>query len=192
MHKYFLLAIGAALTNNIVLVKILGLCPAIGGPRKLEASIGIGLATAFSLTLVATLGYLVNEYVLAPLEIEYLRTLLFILLAAACAVATDAYLRRTQPVLAQSLGIYLPLSAFNCAVLGVPFLGLQERYRLAETIFFAIGSAAGFVLALILLASLRDRLEGANIPAAFRGSAIALITAGLLSLGFMGFNGLVK
>jgi Na+-translocating ferredoxin:NAD+ oxidoreductase subunit A len=192
VQKYLLLAVGAALVNNVVLVRILGLCPVMALSRKLEAALSLGLVTAFSLTLLTGLSYLVNEYVLAPLELEYLRTLVFILTLAACVGVSEVYLHRTQPLLAQTLRVFLPLSALNCATLGVALINLQEHHRFVESLFFGLGSAVGFVIVLVLFTTLCERLDGAEVPQAFRGNAIVMVTAGLMSLAFMGFNGLVK
>jgi Na+-translocating ferredoxin:NAD+ oxidoreductase subunit A len=192
MQRYFLLALGAALVNNVVLVKLIGLCPVLGVSRRLHGALTLGLATAFTLTVVTGLSYLINEYVLAPLEIEYARLLVFMTLIAVAAALVTRYVRASHPLLHDTLGILLPLTAINCAALGVPLINLQEKNKFVESLFMGLGSGIGFVLVLVLFASLRERLEGANVPAAFRGNAIALVTAGLMSLGFMGFYGLVK
>ncbi len=192
MEKYLLLAVGAALVNNVVLIKVLGLCPVFGLSRKFETALSLGLMTAFTLSVVTGASYLMNEYVLVPLELEYLRTLVFMLMIIGCAGFADWRIRKTFPLLHQTLGIYVPLSVVNCAALGVPFLNLQEKHKFLESVFYGLGAAIGFTIVLMMFSSLRERLEGANVPRAFRGSAIAMITAGLLSLGFMGFYGLVK
>lgn len=188
---YLLILVGAALVNNVVLVRILGLCPFMGVSKKLEASIGMGAATAFVLTLGSGTSYLINEALLA-LGLEYLRTLSFIVVIAAIVQFTEMVIHKTSPVLYQVLGIYLPLITTNCAVLGVPLLAAQQRLGFVESLLFGFGSAAGFSLILILFGAMRERLEGADVPAPFRGNAIALVTAGLMSLAFMGFSGLIK
>lgn len=188
---YLLILVSTVLVNNVVLVRMLGLCPFMGVSKKLEASIGMGLATAFVLTLASGSSYLLNQLLLAA-NLEYLRTLSFIVVIAGIVQFTEMVIHKTSPVLYQVLGIYLPLITTNCAVLGVPLLNAQQQHGFAESLLFGFGSAAGFSLILILFGALRERLEGADIPEPFRGTPIALITAGLMSLAFMGFGGLVK
>ncbi|MDN0083975.1 electron transport complex subunit RsxA [Crenobacter sp. SG2305] len=188
---YLLILVGAVLVNNVVLVRVLGLCPFMGVSKKLEASIGMGAATTFVLTLGAGSSHLINE-LLTAYGLEYLRTLSFIVVIAALVQFTEMVIHKTSPVLYQVLGIYLPLITTNCAVLGVPLLNVAEGHSFAESLVFGFGSAVGFSLILILFGAMRERLEGADIPAPFRGPAIAFITAGLMSLAFMGFGGLVK
>ncbi|MDN0074048.1 electron transport complex subunit RsxA [Crenobacter sp. SG2303] len=188
---YLLILVGAVLVNNVVLVRVLGLCPFMGVSKKLEASIGMGAATTFVLTLGAGSSHLINE-LLTAYGLEYLRTLSFIVVIAALVQFTEMVIHKTSPALYQVLGIYLPLITTNCAVLGVPLLNVAEGHSFAESLVFGFGSAVGFSLILILFGAMRERLEGADIPAPFRGPAIAFITAGLMSLAFMGFGGLVK
>ena len=188
---YALILVSAVLVNNVVLVRILGLCPFMGVSKKLEPAIGMGAATTFVLTLGSGSSHLMN-LLLTALGLEYLRTLSFILVIAAIVQFTEMVVRKTSPLLYQVLGIYLPLITTNCAVLGVPLLNVQESHTFFESLLFGFGSAVGFSLILILFGAMRDRLEGADIPAAFRGTPIALMTAGLMSLAFMGFSGLVK
>jgi Na+-translocating ferredoxin:NAD+ oxidoreductase subunit A len=192
MTHYLFLLLGAVLVNNVVFVRILGLCPFMGVSRKLETAIGMGAATAFVLTLGCATSYLIDHYLLQPFGVPYLRTLAFIVVIAAIVQLTELVLQKTSPVLHQVLGIYLPLITTNCAVLGIPLLSVAYSYGLLESMLFGFGSSAGFSLALILFAGIRERLEGADIPTPFRGSAIAMITAGLMSLAFMGFAGLDK
>jgi Na+-translocating ferredoxin:NAD+ oxidoreductase subunit A len=187
-----LLIVGAALVDNVVLTKMLGLCPFMGASRKLEVSLGLGLATAFVLTLASALAYLIDNYLLEPNNLLYLRVLSFILVIAGSVGLTELYVRKSSPLLHRSLGIYLPLITTNCAVLGVPLLNLSENRTLVDSVLLALGSAIGFTLVLVLFASLRERLEGADVPPAFRGAPIALITAALMSIAFMGFEALVK
>ena len=191
METYFLIIISTVFVNNIVLVKILGLCPFMGVSKKLEAAIGMGLATAFVLTVASGASYLVNEYLLGT-ELFYMRTLSFIVVIAAIVQLTEMFLHKTDPRLYQVLGIYLPLITTNCAVLGIPLLNVQENHDFVESLFFGLGGALGFSMVLIIFAGMRERLEGADVPAPFRGTAIAMVTAGLMSLAFMGFSGLVK
>ncbi|MCL4471693.1 MAG: electron transport complex subunit RsxA [Sulfuricella sp.] len=192
MENYFLILIGTVLVNNIVLVKILGLCPFMGVSKKLGAAVGMGAATTFVLTLASGLSYLVDHHFLIPNDLGYLRTLSFIVVIAAIVQFTEMFIRKSSPMLYQVLGIYLPLITTNCAVLGIPLLNVQENHNFIESLLFGFGGAIGFTLVLTLFAAMRERLEGAAIPAPFRGSAIAMVTAGLLSLAFLGFAGLVK
>lgn len=190
LQHYFLLLVSTVLVNNVVLVRMLGLCPFMGVSRKLEAAIGMGAATAFVLTLASGSSHLIN-LLLVALDLEYLRALSFIVVIAAIVQFTEMVIHKTSPVLYQSLGIYLPLITTNCAVLGVPLLNVQAQHSFAEALVFGLGSALGFSLILILFGAMRERLEGADVPLPFRGTAIALVTAGLMSLAFMGFGGLV-
>jgi electron transport complex protein RnfA len=188
---YLLLLVGAVLVNNVVLVRILGLCPFMGVSKKLEASIGMGLATAFVLTLASGTSWMIDQLLIAW-HLEYLRTLAFIVVIAAIVQFTEMFIHKSSPVLYQALGIYLPLITTNCAVLGVPLINSTARHSLLESLVFGFGSAIGFSLILILFAAMRERMEGADIPQAFKGTPAAFITAGLMSLAFMGFAGLVK
>jgi electron transport complex protein RnfA len=190
-QNYILLFIGAALVNNIVLVKILGLCPFMGVSKKLEASVAMGLATAFVLTIGSGTSYFISEYLLGT-DLFYLRTLSFIVVIAGVVQFTEMWMEKNSPVLYQVLGIYLPLITTNCAVLGIPLLNVQHKHNFFESIVFGFGGAVGFSLVLILFASMRERLEAADVPPIFQGAAIAMVTGGLMSLAFMGFAGLVR
>lgn len=190
MTSYLFIVIGAVLVNNVVLVRILGLCPFMGVSKKLETALGMGAATTFVLTLGAGSSYLIDHYLLAPFGLDYLRTLSFIVVIAAIVQFTEVVIQKASPLLHQVLGIYLPLITTNCAVLGIPLLSVGLGHDLVQALLFGFGSALGFSLALVLFASIRERLDGADIPAPFKGSAIAMITAGLMSLAFMGFAGL--
>ena len=192
MTELALILVGAVLVNNFVLAKFLGLCPFLGVSRKVETAMGMGLATTFVLTLSSVCAYLVNRYILAPLELEYLRTIAFILVIAIVVQFTEMVVHKTSPLLYQVLGIFLPLITTNCAVLGVALLNVQENNGFLESAVYGFGAAAGFSLVLVLFAQMRERLAAADVPTAFRGAPIALITAGLMSLAFMGFSGLVK
>lgn len=192
MSELLLIIIGTVWVNNIVLSQFLGLCPFMGVSRKLETAISMGLATTFVLTLSSISSYLINQFVLAPLELEYLRTLSFILVIAAIVGFTEMLVKKTSPLLHRVLGIYLPLITSNCAVLGVALLNIQESNTFIQSALYGLGSALGFSLVLVLFASMRERLDVADVPIAFRGNAIALITAGLMALAFMGFSGLVR
>ncbi len=189
---YFMILIGTVLVNNIVLVKILGLCPFMGVSKKLEASIGMAAATAFVLTVGSMTSWTINHYLLEPFELEYLRTLSFIVVIASVVQLTQMVMEKSFPVLYQMLGIFLPLITSNCAVLGVPLLNAQTSVNFIEAAFFGLGGALGFSMVLIMFASLRERLEAADVPAPFQGSAIAMVTAALMSLAFLGFTGLDK
>ena len=191
LQHYFLLLVSTVLVNNVVLVKMLGLCPFMGVSNRLEAAIGMSAATAFVLTLAAGSSYLIN-LLLEYAGLGYLRTLSFIVVIAAIVQFTELVIHKSSPVLYQSLGIYLPLITTNCAVLGVPLLNVNAQHGFADSLLFGLGSALGFSLILILFGAMRERLEGADVPLPFRGTAIALVTAGLMSLAFMGFGGLVK
>jgi len=192
MTEYALILVSTVLVNNFVLVKFLGLCPFMGVSRKLETATGMGLATTFVLTLSAVCSYLVNEYLLAPLGLEYLQTIAFILVIAVVVQFTEMVVHKTSPLLYQVLGIFLPLITTNCAVLGVALLNTQAQHGFLESAVYGFGAAAGFSLVLILFAAMRERITVADVPVILRGPAIALITAGLMSMAFMGFSGLVK
>lgn len=192
MQELFIILIATVLVNNFVLVRFLGLCPFMGVSRKLESAVGMALATTFVLTLSSVCSYFVNEYLLAPFGIEYLRTIAFILVIAAVVQFTEMVVRKTSPLLYQLLGIYLPLITTNCAVLGVALLNVQESHGFFQSAVYGFGAAAGFSLAMTLFAGLRERIAAADVPAPFQGASIALITAGLMSLAFLGFTGLVR
>ena len=192
MTSYLFVILGAVLVNNVVLVRILGLCPFMGVSKKLDTAIGMGAATTFVLTLGCGTSYLVDHYVLIPAGVDYLRTLAFIVIIAAIVQVTELVIQKTSPVLHQVLGIYLPLITTNCAVLGVPLLNVALHHDLLESLLFGFGSSVGFSLVLVLFAGIRERLDGADVPAPFKGTAIAMVTAGLMSLAFMGFAGLDK
>mgnify|MGYP001813821397 FL=1 len=192
MTEILVILVSTVLVNNFVLVRFLGLCPFLGVSGNLEAAVGMSLATAFVLTLSSAVAYLLHEYLLVPLQLEYLRTLGFILVIAASVQFTEIMVRRLSPMLHQVLGIYIPLIATNCAVLGVALLNVQQAKGFVQSVFFGFGAAAGFALVLILFAAIRERVEAADVPAPFRGAAIALMTAGMMSLAFMGFAGMAR
>ncbi|WP_218313197.1 electron transport complex subunit RsxA [Alteromonas antoniana] len=192
MTDFLLLLIGTVLVNNFVLVKFLGLCPFMGVSGKLETAIGMSMATTFVLTLASVSSYLVETYLLQPLGIGYLRTLAFILVIAVVVQFTEMVVHKTSPTLYRLLGIFLPLITTNCAVLGVALLNLTEQHTLMESLIYGFGAALGFSLVLVLFAAMRERLAAADVPVSFKGASIAMITAGLMSLAFMGFSGLVK
>lgn len=192
MTDYLLLLIGTVLVNNFVLVKFLGLCPFMGVSNKLDTAIGMSAATTFVLTLASVCSYLVNQYLLAPLDLMALQTLSFILVIAVVVQFTEMVVHKTSPTLYRLLGIFLPLITTNCAVLGVALLNINEQHNFVQSIVYGFGAALGFSLVLILFSAMRERLAAADVPMPFKGSAIAMITAGLMSLAFMGFSGLVS
>jgi len=191
MSDLLLLALGASLVNNFVLTQFLGLCPFVGVSRRFEAAAGMALATLFVLTLASGASYLAWHWLLEPFGLGYLRTLVFILLIAAVVQATEMLVRTSSPLLHELLGVFLPLITTNCAVLGVALINLQRQHGFVESLVYGAAAAAGFGLALLAFAGLRERLETADLPAAFRGTPIALVTAGLMALAFMGFGGLI-
>lgn len=192
MQEYALILISTILVNNFVLVKFLGLCPFLGVSNKVETAVGMGLATTFVLTLSSVLSYLVNTFLLLPLGIGYLRTVAFIMVIAVVVQFTEMVMHKTSPLLYQVLGIFLPLITTNCAVLGVALLNIQEDHGFVESALYGFGAAVGFSLVLALFAGVRERVDVGDVPKPFQGTAIAMITAGLMSMAFMGFTGLVS
>ena len=190
MSEYFFILLSTALVNNVVLVKFLGLCPFMGVSNKLDTALGMGFATTFVLTIAAVSSWLIEHFVLAPLNIEFLRIIAFILVIAAVVQFTEMFVRKTSPILYQTLGVFLPLITTNCAVLGVALLNLQEDNTFLQSALYGVGSALGFTLVMVLFAGLRERLALANVPEAFAGAPIGLIVAGLLAMAFIGFTGL--
>jgi electron transport complex protein RnfA len=190
MADLALLLIGALLVNNFVLAQFLGLCPFMGITKGYDTALATGIATTFVLTLAAVSSYLLYHGVLVPLDLEYLRIILFIVVIAGIVQLVQYYLEATSPVLHQLLGIYLPLITSNCAVLGVTLLAINQQLTLLETLVFSIGAAGGFTLVMVLFGAMRELLDHEDIPGPFRGTPITLISAGLMSLAFMGFQGL--
>ena len=190
MRDYLFILLGAALVNNVVLVRFLGLCPFMGVSNKIDSALGMGMATTFVLTLAVAASWLLEHYLLVPLDIEFLRILAFILVIAALVQFTEMFVRKASPALYQVLGIYLPLITTNCAVFGMALLNIQQPNGLLESLLFGFGSALGFTLVLVLFAGLRERLALASVPETFAGAPIGFIAAGLLALAFMGFAGL--
>jgi electron transport complex protein RnfA len=191
MTELVVILLSTAFVNNVVLTKFLGLCPFMGVSNKLDSALGMGLATTFVLTLAAIASWLLEHYLLAPFDIGFLRILAFILVIAAVVQLTEIAVQKTSPALYQSLGVYLPLITTNCAVLGVALLNIQEDNSFLESVAYGVGSALGFTLTMVMFAGLRERLALANVPAAFAGAPIGFIVAGILSLAFMGFAGLL-
>ena len=190
MSEIALIFLATVLVNNFVLARFLGLCPFMGVSRKLETALGMGLATTFVLTLASICSYLANRWLLEPLDLTYLKTIVFILIIAAVVQCTEMVVRKSSPLLYNVLGIFLPLITTNCAVLGVALLNVQEAHSFIESAVYGFGAALGFTLVLVLFAALRERIDASDVPLPFRGSAVALITAGFMSLAFMGFAGL--
>jgi len=192
MKEYALILVSTILVNNFVLVKFLGLCPFMGVSRKLETAMGMALATTFVLTLSAVFSNLIETYLLAPFGLSYLRIIAFILVIAAVVQLTEMIVHKTSPLLYQVLGIFLPLITTNCAVLGVALLNVQQEHNFIESFLYGFGASLGFSLVLVLFAAMRERINVADVPTPFKGASIGLITAGLMSIAFMGFAGLVK
>jgi len=192
MTDYLLLLVGTVLVNNFVLVKFLGLCPFMGVSSRTETAIGMSFATTFVMTIASLLSYIVTTYILVPLGLEYLTTMMFILVIAVVVQFTEMVVHKTSANLYRLLGIFLPLITTNCAVLGVALLNIYEQHNFLESIVYGFGAAVGFSLVLIMFSAMREKLANADVPKPFKGSAIAMITAGLMSLAFMGFTGLVK
>lgn len=191
LADYSLLLIGAILVNNFVLVQFLGLCPFMGVSNKLETAIGMSSATTFVLTLASIVSWMTYEWLLLPMGLEYLKTISFILVIAVVVQFTEMVVRKSSPMLYKVLGVFLPLITTNCAVLGVALLNINKQHTFVESALYGFGAALGFSLVLVLFAAMRERLAVADVPVPFKGAAIGMITAGLMSLAFMGFAGLV-
>lgn len=187
--EYLLIFVSAIFVNNIVLSQFLGICPFLGVSKKIDTALGMGIAVAFVLTISTTVTFLVQKYVLDPLSLQYLQTITFVLVIAALVQMVEIVLKKVSPVLYQSLGIFLPLITTNCAVLGVAILVIQKDFSLIESIVYSVATALGFALALVVFAGLREQLSLVSVPKAMKGVAVVLVTAGLLSLAFMGFSG---
>ena len=192
MEQYLLILLSTVLVNNVVLVKFLGLCPFMGVSNRYAGAIGMGLATTFVLTLSAALSWLLETWFLRPLGLDFLRLVTFILVIAAIVQFTEIAIRRISPILYQVLGVYLPLITTNCAVLGVALLNLDKGHGFTQSLLYGFGSAIGFTLVMVMFAGIRERLELNDVPLPFKGAPIGFITAGMLSMAFMGFSGLVK
>ncbi|MCL2081331.1 MAG: electron transport complex subunit RsxA [Oscillospiraceae bacterium] len=188
--QLFALAMGAILVENFVLVKFLGICPFLGVSKKMDTAVGMGFSVIFVMGVASACTYAVNEFLLKPFELEYMQTVAFILVIAALVQLVEMFLRKSVPALYKALGIYLPLITTNCAVLGVAILNTQNNFDLLGSVVYGVSAGIGFLLALVLFSSVRERLEFSDIPAAFQGFPIALVTAALISMAFMGFSGL--
>ncbi len=189
--EYIIIVISAIFINNILLAQFLGVCPFLGVSNKLSTSFGMTGAVLFVMTLATIVTYLINHFILSPFNISYLQTISYILVIAALVQMVEIILKKVSPALFQALGVYLPLITTNCAILGVAILVIQKEYNLIESVVFAISTAIGFGLALVLFAGIREHMDLAEVPAGMRGVPTALIVAGLLSLAFMGFTGIV-
>ncbi len=185
----FTISLNAILAENFILVKFLGICPFMGVSKKLDTSLGMGFAVVFVMALASAATWAVNEFLLVSLGLEYMQTVVFILVIAALVQFGEMFLQKVMPALYQALGIYLPLITTNCAVLGVALLNIQNGYTFLESVVYGITGGIGFTLAIVLFSSLRERLEDCDCPKAFKGFPLALIAAGLLALSFMGFSG---
>ena len=189
MKEIFSIALGAILVNNFIFSQFLGICPFMGVSKKVDTAVGMGVAVTFVMGLASAFTWLANEYLLVPLELEYMQTVAFILIIAALVQFVEMFLQKSVPSLYTALGIYLPLITTNCAVLGVALLNVQNGYNFIESVVYGITGGLGFLLAIVLFASIRERTVFADPPKAFEGFPIALVTAGLMALAFMGFSG---
>ena len=190
--EYFIIIISSIFVNNVVLSQFLGICPFLGVSNRFGTSLGMGAAVTFVMAISSIVAYLIQYYVLVPLGIQYMQTIVFILVIAALVQMVEIILKKVSPALYQALGIFLPLITTNCAVLGIAILLVQKEYNLGESVVFATATAIGFSLELVLFAGLRERLELEDVPAGMKGMPIALLTASILAMAFMGFSGLVR
>lgn len=190
LTEFFSLSLTAILIENFVLIKFLGICPFLGVSKKVSTAAGMGIAVTFVMAMASALTYVVNTYLLVPFHLEYMQTLAFILLIAALVQLVEMFLQKSVPALYQALGIYLPLITTNCAVLGVAILNVDNGYNFIQSVTYGAMSGVGFLLAIVIFASLRERTEFSEYPKCFEGFPIALITAAILSMAFMGFQGL--
>lgn len=186
-----LILIGAALVNNVVLSQFLGICPFLGVSKKVETAAGMGGAVVFVITIASTIASLIYKFILVPLDVTYLQTIVFILVIAALVQFVEMFLKKKMPALYSSLGVYLPLITTNCAVLGVALTNVQKEYTIGESIINGLGTAIGFFIAIVVMAGIRERIEHNDIPNAFKGTPIVLITACLMAIAFCGFAGLI-
>ena len=191
MKELLLIAIGSALVNNVVLRQFLGICPFLGVSKRVETSAGMGAAVIFVITIASAVASLIYDHILVRFGMEYLQTIVFILVIAALVQFVEMFLKKNMVSLYQSLGVYLPLITTNCAVLGVALTNVQKTYNFVESVVNGVGIAVGFTIAIVLLAGVRERIEYNDVPYNFQGSPITLITAGLMSIAFFGFSGLI-
>jgi len=191
VNTLFLVAIGSALVNNFIMAQFLGICPFLGVSKKISTAAGMGVAVIFVIALASAVCYVVHNFLLVPLNMEYLYTIAFILVIAALVQLVEMFMKKSSPALYQALGVYLPLITTNCAVLGVTVINMDKNYDFITSVVNGIFAAVGFTLVIVLFAGIRERLERANIPKAFEGFPIALAAAGLMSIAFLGFQGLI-
>ena len=191
MKELILLAVGAAIVNNVVLSQFLGICPFLGVSKKTETAAGMGGAVIFVITISSFITALIYKFILLPLNIDYLKTIVYILVIAALVQFVEMFLKKSMPPLYESLGVYLPLITTNCAVLGVALNCVTYEYNLLESVVYGFSTAVGFFIAIVLMAGIREKIEYNDIPKTFRGTAIVLITACLMSIAFMGFSGMI-
>ena len=191
MKELLLIAIGSALVNNVVLSQFLGLCPFLGVSKKVETSAGMGAAVIFVITIASAVTSLVYTGILVNLHLEYLQTIVFILVIAALVQFVEMFLKKSMPSLYEALGVYLPLITTNCAVLGVALTNVQKSYSILESVINGVGTSVGFTIAIVMLAGVREKIEHNDVPYSFQGSPIVLITAGLMAIAFFGFSGLI-
>ncbi|HHT66035.1 MAG: electron transport complex subunit RsxA [Caldicoprobacterales bacterium] len=190
--KIFLILLSSILVNNFIMSRFLGICPFLGVSKRVSTALGMGAAVTFVMAMASVITYLAHYFILVPMEMEYMQTLAFILIIAALVQFVEMVIQKMSPSLYQALGVYLPLITTNCAVLGVAILNIEEKFDLFQTLVNGIGGALGFTLAIVLFAGIRERLETSDIPEPFKGFPIAMITAGLMSVAFLGFQGLIK
>ncbi|WP_297872448.1 electron transport complex subunit RsxA [uncultured Oscillibacter sp.] len=188
--KLLAITLGAILANNFIFSQFLGICPFLGVSKKVDTAVGMGIAVTFVMGLASAITYAVSKFVLVPFELEYMQTVAFILVIASLVQFIEMFLQKSMPSLYTALGVYLPLITTNCAVLGVALLNIQESYNFIESVVYGITGGIGFLVAIVLFASIRERLVFAEYPKSFEGFPIALVTAGLMALAFMGFSGL--
>lgn len=190
--ELLMLFIGAIVINNVVLSRFLGICPFLGVSKKLETATGMGLAVTFVITIASAISYIVYTFMLVPLHLEYLYAIAFILVIASLVQFVEMIIQKSSPSLYQALGVYLPLITTNCAVLGVAVINMQSKYSLLQSVINGLGTSLGFLLAIVLMAGIRERIQYNNVPRPFKGYPIVLITAGLMAIAFLGFTGLIK
>lgn len=190
--KIILIAVSAALVNNVVLSQFLGLCPFLGVSKNMKSAAGMGVAVIFVIAISSAVASLIYQFILVPFHIEYLQTIVFILVIAALVQFVEMFMKKAMPALHKTLGVYLPLITTNCAVLGVALNNITDNYNFLESVVNGVGTAVGFTIAIVILAGVREKIEDNDIPAPFKGMPIVLLTAGLMSIAFMGFAGLIR
>lgn len=191
MKMLITILISQALVNNFVLVRFMGICPFLGVSKKMDSAVGMGIAVTFVMTIASAFAYLVYQYLLVPFHLEYLYTIAFILVIASLVQFVEMFIKKVSPELYSALGVYLPLITTNCAVLGVAVLNMQDGYNLLESVISGFGGGVGFLIGIVLFAGIRERMEDAPIPESFKGFPIALVSAGLMAIAFLGFQGLI-